>query len=36
LVRVMAEGEDSFVVAEVVDTLCEMIADVARVREAAL
>jgi phosphoglucosamine mutase len=36
LVRVMAEGEDSAVVAEVVDRLCEMIAEVARVREAAL
>src|SRR6195952_4172985 len=36
LVRVMAEGEDAFVVAEVVDSLCEMIAEVARVREAAL
>src|ERR1700733_14821972 len=34
LVRVMAEGEDSLVVAEVVDSLCEMIAEVARVREA--
>ena len=34
LVRVMAEGEDSAVVAEVVDTLCEMIAEVARVSEA--
>jgi phosphoglucosamine mutase len=36
LVRVMAEGEDSSVVAEVVDQLCEMIAEVARVRETAL
>jgi phosphoglucosamine mutase len=35
LVRVMAEGEDSSLVAEVVDSLCEMIAEVARVREAA-
>jgi phosphoglucosamine mutase len=34
LVRVMAEGEDSFVVAEIVDQLCEMIAEVAGVREA--
>jgi phosphoglucosamine mutase len=36
LVRVMAEGEDSLVVAEVVDSLCETIAEVARVRETAL
>jgi phosphoglucosamine mutase len=36
LVRVMAEGEDSAIVAEVVDSLCEMIAEVARVREAVL
>jgi phosphoglucosamine mutase len=36
LVRVMAEGEDSAIVAEVVDTLCEMIAEVARVREAVV
>ena len=36
LVRVMAEGEDSLVVAEVVDALCEMIAEAARVRQAAL
>jgi phosphoglucosamine mutase len=36
LVRVMAEGEDSVIVAEVVDSLCEMIAEVARVREAAI
>ena len=35
LVRVMAEREDSGVVAEVVDSLCETIAEVARVREAA-
>jgi phosphoglucosamine mutase len=34
LVRVMAEGEDSLVVAEIVDQLCEMIAEVAGVREA--
>jgi phosphoglucosamine mutase len=33
LVRVMAEGEDSFVVAEIVDQLCEMIAEAAGVRE---
>jgi phosphoglucosamine mutase len=33
LVRVMAEGEDSVVVAEVVDGMCEVIAQVARVRE---
>jgi phosphoglucosamine mutase len=32
LVRVMAEGEDSALVADVVDSLCELIADVARVR----
>ena len=36
LVRVMAEGEDSSVVAEIVDALCEAIAEVARLREAAL
>ncbi|HEX4365224.1 MAG TPA: phosphoglucosamine mutase, partial [Rhodopila sp.] len=36
LVRVMAEGEDSALVAEVVDSLCELIAEVARVREAVL
>ncbi|MDR3531824.1 MAG: phosphoglucosamine mutase [Rhodopila sp.] len=36
LVRVMAEGEDSALVADVVDSLCEMVAEVARVREAAL
>jgi phosphoglucosamine mutase len=36
LVRVMAEGEDSALVAEVVDTLCEIIADTARTREVAL
>ena len=33
LVRVMAEGEDSALVAEVVDGLCEVIAEAARVRE---
>jgi phosphoglucosamine mutase len=33
LVRVMAEGEDSTMVAEVVDSLCETIAEAARVRE---
>jgi phosphoglucosamine mutase len=36
LVRVMAEGEDSDLVAQVVDGLCEMIAEAARVKEAAL
>ena len=36
LVRVMAEGEDSCIVAEVVDQLCEAIAEVARIGEAAL
>jgi phosphoglucosamine mutase len=36
LVRVMAEGEDSAIVAEVVDSLCEMIAEVARVGEAVV
>jgi phosphoglucosamine mutase len=36
LVRVMAEGEDSAMVAEVVDGLCEMIAEAARVREVAV
>jgi phosphoglucosamine mutase len=36
LVRVMAEHEDKGVVAEVVDSLCETIAEVARVREATL
>lgn len=36
LVRVMAEGEDSLIVAEVVDALCEMIAEAARDRQAAL
>jgi phosphoglucosamine mutase len=36
LVRVMAEGEDPAIVAEVVDSLCEMIAEVARVREAVV
>jgi phosphoglucosamine mutase len=35
LVRVMAEGEDNALVAEVVDGLCAVIADVARVREPA-
>lgn len=34
LVRVMAEGEDGMLVAEVVDSLCEKIADVARLRVA--
>ncbi|HEY4045150.1 MAG TPA: phosphoglucosamine mutase [Rhodopila sp.] len=34
VVRIMAEGEDSAIVAEVVDGLCEMIADAARVRDA--
>ena len=34
LVRVMAEGEDSAMVAEVVDQLCEMIAEAARVSSA--
>jgi phosphoglucosamine mutase len=34
LVRVMAEGEDSVIVADVVDQLCGMIAEVARLREA--
>jgi phosphoglucosamine mutase len=34
LVRVMAEGEDSTLVAQVVDTLCEMIAEAARSHEA--
>jgi phosphoglucosamine mutase len=33
LVRVMAEGEDSAVVAEVVDSLCEIIAEAARIGE---
>jgi phosphoglucosamine mutase len=36
LVRVMAEGEDSAVVADVVDSLCEIVAEAARLREAAL
>jgi phosphoglucosamine mutase len=36
LVRVMAEGEDSGLVADVVDGLCELIAEAAKVREAAL
>ncbi len=35
LVRVMAEGEDSVVVAQIVDSLCETIAEVARVRVTA-
>ncbi|MGE0224600.1 MAG: phosphoglucosamine mutase [Acetobacteraceae bacterium] len=35
LVRVMAEGEDEALVAEVVDTLCEVIASIVRVPEAA-
>jgi phosphoglucosamine mutase len=35
LVRVMAEGEDSFLVAEIVDQLCETIAEAAGVREPA-
>ena len=35
LVRVMAEGEDSVLVAEVVDSMCEVIARIARPREAA-
>jgi phosphoglucosamine mutase len=34
LVRVMAEGEDGILVADVVDSLCEKIADVARLRVA--
>jgi phosphoglucosamine mutase len=34
LVRVMAEGEDSAMVEEVVDSLCEIIAKAARMREA--
>jgi phosphoglucosamine mutase len=36
LVRVMAEAEDSAVVADVVDSLCEMIAAVARVQQRAV
>ncbi len=36
LVRVMAEGEDSATVGEVVDSLCEIIAEVARVNEDAV
>jgi phosphoglucosamine mutase len=36
LVRVMAEGEDSTVVAEVVDALCDLIAEAARVNEAVI
>jgi phosphoglucosamine mutase len=35
LVRVMVEGEDSFVVAEIVDSLCELIAEAAGHREPA-
>ncbi len=35
LVRVMAEGEDIAVVSEIVDSLCETIAAVARVQDAA-
>jgi phosphoglucosamine mutase len=34
LVRVMAEGEDPELVADAVDSLCEMIAEAARLREA--
>jgi phosphoglucosamine mutase len=34
LVRVMAEGEDASLVAEVVDSLCALIADVARAEAA--
>jgi phosphoglucosamine mutase len=34
LVRVMAEGENSAAVAEVVDSLCEIIAEVARIADA--
>jgi phosphoglucosamine mutase len=34
LVRVMAEGEDGVLVADVVDSLCELIAEVARPRKA--
>jgi phosphoglucosamine mutase len=33
LVRVMAEGEDATLVADVVDSLCEMIAEAARPQE---
>jgi phosphoglucosamine mutase len=36
LVRVMAEGEDSAVVAEVVDGLCEMIVEAAGMRGAVV
>jgi phosphoglucosamine mutase len=36
LVRVMAEHEDSFLVGEIVDQLCETIAEAAGVREPAL
>jgi phosphoglucosamine mutase len=35
LVRVMAEGEDHVVVAEIVDSLCDTIAEAARLGEAA-
>jgi phosphoglucosamine mutase len=35
LVRVMAEAEDSAVVIDVVDSLCEMIAEVTRLRQDA-
>lgn len=35
LVRVMAEGEDSQVIKDVVDGLCELIAEAARIRENA-
>jgi phosphoglucosamine mutase len=35
LIRVMAEGEDEALVAQVVDTLCETIAEAARLPEAA-
>jgi phosphoglucosamine mutase len=35
LVRVMAEGEDAVIVAEAVDSLCEMIAEAARLRVPA-
>ena len=36
LVRVMAEGEDSALVAEVVDSLCAMIVEAAGMREAVV
>ena len=36
LVRVMAEGEDAVLVAQVVDKLCETIAEATRVRESVL